>query len=101
MRQSSKAALASVALTCCVLASALPVRAAVPAGNAPACVTVWQATGRITKTGYARNDCGRTLRLNIVWARGTDGECYTVRAGETISSKVARGVRTFDGADAC
>lgn len=101
MRESAKAALTAFTLTWCVLAPALPAQAAAPAGNAPTCVTVWQTTGRITKTGYARNDCGRTLRLNIVWARGTDGECYTVRPGETISSKVARGVRTFDGADTC
>ncbi|MFG6192141.1 hypothetical protein [Nonomuraea sp. JJY05] len=101
MRPAAGAALATLTLTCCALASSRPAQAAAPAGNAPTCVTVWQTTGRITKTGYARNDCGRTLRLNIVWARGTDGECSTVRPGGTISSQVARGVRTFDGADTC
>lgn len=83
------------------LASSPPVQAAMPAGNAPTCVTVWQTTGRITKTGYARNDCGRTMNLKIVWAHGTDGQCFTVRAGGTISSKVPRGIRTFDGASTC
>ncbi|NBE95290.1 hypothetical protein FE391_16940 [Nonomuraea sp. KC401] len=82
------------------LASASPAAAA-PAGNAPSCVAVWQTTGTITKTGYARNDCGRRLRLKIKWARGTDGACHTVDPGRTIYSKVARGPRTFDGADSC
>ncbi|GAA2387991.1 hypothetical protein [Nonomuraea africana] len=75
--------------------------AAIPAGNAPTCVTVWEHTGRITKTGYARNDCRYTLNLKIVWARGTDGPCRTVRPGETISTQVPRGIRSFDGADRC
>ncbi|MEV4096123.1 hypothetical protein [Streptosporangium saharense] len=70
-------------------------------GNAPTCVTVWQKTGRITKTGYARNDCKGTLNLKIVWAHGADGSCQTVRPGWTISSQVARGGRTFDGASTC
>ncbi|MEU8361181.1 hypothetical protein AB0C27_34720 [Nonomuraea sp. NPDC048882] len=94
-------ALTGLALACCALAPALPVHAAVPAGNAPSCVVVWQTTGTITKTGYARNNCGRTLRLKIIWAHGTDGECRTVGSGGTIWSKVARGVRTFDGASSC
>ncbi|MEQ4718065.1 hypothetical protein [Nonomuraea sp. B19D2] len=64
-------------------------------------MTVWQTTGTVTKTGYARNDCGETLHLKIVWAHGADGQCFTVNPGETISSKVARGVRTFDGASIC
>jgi hypothetical protein len=75
--------------------------AAIPTGNAPSCVTVWQNTGTITKTGYARNDCGRTMNLKIVWAHGVDGSCQTARAGVTISSKVPRGPRNFDGADLC
>lgn len=75
--------------------------AAVTAGNAPTCVTVWEHTGRITKTGYARNDCDYSLNLKIVWARGTDGPCETVRPGQTISTQVPRGVRSFDGASRC
>jgi hypothetical protein len=74
---------------------------AIPAGNAPSCVTVWQQTGTITKTGYARNDCGYTLNLKIVWAHGVDGSCRTARDGVTISSKVPRGPRNFDGANLC
>ncbi|MFI7448747.1 hypothetical protein ACIBQX_14720 [Nonomuraea sp. NPDC049714] len=74
---------------------------AIPTGNAPSCVTVWQNTGTITKTGYARNDCGRTMNLKIVWAHGVDGSCQTARAGDTISSKVPRGPRNFDGAGLC
>ncbi len=70
-------------------------------GNAPTCVTVWQHTGRITKTGYARNGCRGTLNLKIVWAHGADGACQTVKPGRTISSQVPRGVRTFDGASTC
>jgi hypothetical protein len=74
---------------------------AIPTGNAPSCVTVWQNTGTITKTGYARNDCGYTMNLKIVWAHGVDGSCQTARAGDTISSKVPRGPRNFDGAGLC
>ncbi|MGW7484151.1 hypothetical protein ACWGH8_36905 [Nonomuraea muscovyensis] len=83
---------------------ALPAAAstsAVPAGNAPSCVTVWQRTGTVTKTGYARNDCGYTMNLKIVWAHGVDGSCQTARPGATISSKVPRGPRNFDGANRC
>lgn len=82
-------------------ATARGATAAAPLGNAPQCVTVWERVGRVTKTGYARNDCSRTLRLKIVWARGTDGPCSTVRPGGTIWAKVARGVRSFDGASTC
>ncbi|MFF3670698.1 hypothetical protein [Microtetraspora malaysiensis] len=74
---------------------------AAPMGNAPTCVTVWQQTGTITKTGYARNDCGYTLNLKIVWAHGTDGSCRTARPGVTISDKVSRGLMSFDGANRC
>ncbi|MEV8630405.1 hypothetical protein AB0395_01995 [Streptosporangium sp. NPDC051023] len=70
-------------------------------GNAPSCVTVWENVGVITKTGYARNDCGSSLNLKIVWAHGSDGPCRTVRAGYTLSNKIPRGPRTFDGADTC
>jgi hypothetical protein len=101
VHHSARAALAALTLTCCALASAAPAQAAVPAGNAPMCVVVWQTTGTITKTGYARNDCSQTLRLKIVWAHGTDGQCFTVNPGGSISSKVPRGVRTFDGASTC
>ncbi|GAA3590224.1 hypothetical protein GCM10022419_085990 [Nonomuraea rosea] len=100
MRQPAKI-LTAVALACCALTTTSPAHAAVPAGNAPLCVSVWHTSGTITKTGYARNNCGGTLRLKIVWAHGTDGDCYTVRPGGTIWSKVARGVRSFDGADTC
>jgi hypothetical protein len=65
------------------------------------CVTVWQTTATLTKTGYARNDCGHTMGLKIRWARGADGDCRTVHPGETVWSKVARGIRAFDGADTC
>jgi hypothetical protein len=75
--------------------------ATIPMGNAPSCVTVWQNTGTITKTGYARNDCGETMNLKIVWAHGVDGSCQTARPGDTISSKVPRGPRNFDGASRC
>jgi len=85
----------------CLVATAGPALAASPAGNAPSCVAVWQDTGTITKTGYARNDCSGRLRLKIKWARGTDGSCHTVDPGRTIYSRVARGPRTFDGADSC
>ncbi|WP_405145476.1 hypothetical protein OG589_01640 [Sphaerisporangium sp. NBC_01403] len=75
--------------------------AARPLGNAPRCVSVWSKTGRITKTGYAKNNCGRTLRLKIIWAHGADGPCSSVRAGWTLSHKIPRGPRTFDGAHTC
>ncbi|MEV4477249.1 hypothetical protein ACFFR3_37490 [Nonomuraea salmonea] len=78
-----------------------PAWSAAPAGNAPMCVAVWQTTGRITQTGYARNDCQSRLRLKIIWGRGGDGDCQTVDPGKTISSQVFRGVRAFDGANTC
>ncbi|WP_433423982.1 hypothetical protein ACQP1V_17055 [Microtetraspora malaysiensis] len=72
---------------------------------APATRLRWWAldhrTGTITKTGYARNDCGYTLNLKIVWAHGTDGRCRTARPGVTISDKVSRGLMSFDGANRC
>jgi hypothetical protein len=78
-----------------------PAAAAHALGNAPSCVRVWQKVGRVTKTGYARNDCGRRLNIKIVWAHGADGSCQSVPRGWTISHKVPRGVRTFDGASRC
>ncbi|MGV9306850.1 hypothetical protein ACWENQ_12855 [Nonomuraea sp. NPDC004354] len=92
---------ASTLLTAGLLCLPGPAAAAVPSGNAPSCVTVWEHVGRITKTGYARNDCRSTLNLKIVWARGTDGPCRSVRPGQTISTQVPRGVRSFDGANLC
>ncbi|MCF6470431.1 hypothetical protein FAF44_18805 [Nonomuraea sp. MG754425] len=100
MHLTSRAALAVIGAACCAFGSG-PALAAVPVGNAPMCVTVWQTTGRITKTGFARNDCKSRLRLKIKWARGTDSDCQTVDPGQTISAKVPRGVRAFDGADTC
>ena len=82
-------------------ATARGATAAAPLGNAPQCVTVWERVGRVTKTGYARNDCRRTLRLKIVWRHGVDGSCSSVAPGRQISSKVPRGPRVFDGADVC
>ncbi|MFD0886488.1 hypothetical protein ACFQ08_18240 [Streptosporangium algeriense] len=70
-------------------------------GNAPSCVQVWHKVGKITKTGYAKNNCRRTLRLKIVWARGVDGPCKSVRSGWTLSHQIPRGPRTFDGANSC
>ncbi|NUR84670.1 MAG: hypothetical protein HOY71_11350 [Nonomuraea sp.] len=101
MRRSVKAALTTVVFAGATLSAAAPAMAAAPAGNAPGCVTVWQTTGRITKTGHARNDCDYTMHLKIVWAHGADGDCFTVQPGESIYSTVARGVRSFDGADVC
>ncbi|WP_043614188.1 hypothetical protein [Nonomuraea candida] len=100
MRHTARTALTALAFTC-ALAAAAPGAAAMPAGNAPSCVAVWHNTGTITKTGYARNDCGHRLRLKIVWAHGSDGACHTVDPGQTISSKIPRGPRTFDGANSC
>ncbi|MBG0816521.1 hypothetical protein [Planomonospora sp. ID82291] len=94
-------AVAGLGLSVPAAAEASAVTVAKPAGNAPGCVHVWQKVGRITKTGYAKNNCTYTVRIKIVWARGGDGECRTVRPGGTITSKVPRGVRTFDGAGKC
>ncbi len=96
-----RTALSTLTTTACLITAAGPALAAAPAGNAPSCVAVWQTAGSITKTGYARNDCDHRLRLKIKWARGTDGSCHTVDPGQTIYSQVARGPRTFDGADTC
>ncbi|GAA4232561.1 hypothetical protein FHR32_002181 [Streptosporangium album] len=70
-------------------------------GKVPSCVNVWSRTGRVTKTGYAQNNCGRTLHMKIVWAHGADGDCQTAYPGKTISYWVPRGIRTFDGAKTC
>ncbi|WP_327086281.1 hypothetical protein OIE66_28595 [Nonomuraea sp. NBC_01738] len=99
MRPALKIALTAASVSGLLL-TATPAMAA-PAGNAPSCVTVWENIGTITKTGYARNDCGSTLNLKIVWAHGVDGSCSSVRPGQTLSSKVSRGPRTFDGANTC
>ncbi|WP_188190558.1 hypothetical protein [Nonomuraea sp. SYSU D8015] len=69
-------------------------------GKIPGCVSVWQTTGKITKTGYAYNGCKYRVRMKIVWGWGGDGPCTTVSPGGTIYSKVARGKR-FDGAKTC
>lgn len=100
MRSTVRAMLAALAAAGCIINST-PALAAAPAGNAPACVTVWETTGRVTKTGYVRNDCSYRLRLKIKWARGTDSACQTVDPGQTVSSQVPRGIRSFDGADTC
>ncbi|MEU4805352.1 hypothetical protein [Actinosynnema sp. NPDC023587] len=70
-------------------------------GNAPSCVKVWVTQGTITQTGHARNDCGRSLNLKIIWAYGADGSCGTVGAGGTRTSQVAKAPRRFDGASTC
>ena len=70
-------------------------------GKVPSCVSVWQKTGNVTKTGYAHNGCGRWMNMKIVWAHGADGPCRSVAPGRTISHWVPRGVRTFDGAKYC
>ncbi|MFF4419137.1 hypothetical protein ACFYY8_41955 [Streptosporangium sp. NPDC001559] len=70
-------------------------------GNAPGCVTVWQKAGTFSKTGYAKNNCNRTLRLKIVWKYGGDSQCKSVRRGQTLSHKVPRVPRKFDGANSC
>ncbi|WP_327087116.1 hypothetical protein OIE66_33020 [Nonomuraea sp. NBC_01738] len=69
--------------------------------QAPSCVSVWQRTGWTTKTGYARNDCRYNVRVKIVWSWGTDGPCRTLSPGQTMSAKVARGQRNFEGVKNC
>jgi hypothetical protein len=78
-----------------------PATAVRPVGNAPSCVVVWESVGTISKTGYARNDCGHNMNLKIIWAHGVDGPCRTVGPGHTLGHKVPRGARTFDGANTC
>ncbi|WP_219471674.1 hypothetical protein [Nonomuraea rhizosphaerae] len=87
-------------------AASLGLVAAAPAqasalGNVPSCVSLWQKSGKITKTGYAYNGCGVRMNMKIVWAHGSDGRCWSVAPRETISSTVSRGPRTFDGAKYC
>ncbi|WP_067176641.1 hypothetical protein [Microtetraspora niveoalba] len=94
----------SLGVGVCLLAfqgTATASASAMPTGNAPSCVAVWQQTGTITKTGYARNDCGYSMNLKIVWSHGVDGSCQTARPGDTVKSKVPRGPRNFDGANLC
>lgn len=82
------------------LVAAAPAQASA-LGKVPSCVSLWQKTGSVTKTGYAYNGCGRWMNMKIVWAHGSDGSCQSVPPKGTISSKVPRGVRTFDGAKYC
>ncbi|MER6950153.1 hypothetical protein ABT294_39660 [Nonomuraea sp. NPDC000554] len=70
-------------------------------GNAPSCVQVWETKGNVTKTGWARNNCGHALNLKIVWANGGDGSCRRVENGGSIGHTVARWPRRFDGAGLC
>ncbi|MET9064452.1 hypothetical protein ACWDR1_21190 [Streptosporangium sandarakinum] len=70
-------------------------------GRVPTCVDVWSKSGKVYKTGYARNGCKGTIHMKIVWAHGPDGPCQTVRSGGTIYNRVPRFPRTFDGAKTC
>jgi hypothetical protein len=70
-------------------------------GNAPSCVRVWEKKGTVTKTGWAANNCGHALNLKIIWANGGDGPCKHVENGGSISHKVSRVPRRFDGAGLC
>ncbi|MET9250347.1 hypothetical protein [Nonomuraea sp. NPDC003709] len=70
-------------------------------GNTPACVAIWQKSGWVNKTGYARNDCGVRMRYRIDWSYGADGRCFTVDPGQTISSTVPKAPRRFNGASYC
>ncbi|WP_433501214.1 hypothetical protein ACQP1K_13395 [Sphaerimonospora sp. CA-214678] len=72
-----------------------------PLGNAPSCIAVWQRTGNVTKTGYARNDCGNRMNIKIIWAHGADGPCRSLAPGQTLKHKIPRGPRNFDGASTC
>lgn len=101
------AALVSVAACAAVLpltqapASAGVAAPAAASGNAPRCIAVWQRTGSVTKTGYARNDCGSRMNIKIVWAHGGDGPCSSVAPGQTLKHRIPRGPRSFDGASTC
>ncbi|MFF4622190.1 hypothetical protein [Nonomuraea jabiensis] len=70
-------------------------------GNTPACVAIWQKSGWVKKTGYARNDCGVRMRYRIDWSYGPDSRCYTVDPGQTVSSTVPKTPRKFNGASYC
>lgn len=101
----SLAVLAATGVTSIALISTAPVASAASEatamGNAPRCVAVWQHSGRWTKTGHARNDCGYRMNLKIVWANGGDGRCWSVGPGQEITSQVAKAPRRFDGASRC
>jgi hypothetical protein len=96
----SLAALTLVGAASFGLVTAAPAQAGT-LGKVPSCVSLWQKTGKITKTGYAYNGCGRWMNMKIVWAHGGDGECRSVSPKGTIWSTVPRGLRTFDGAKYC
>ncbi|MFI9588951.1 hypothetical protein [Nonomuraea sp. NPDC052265] len=70
-------------------------------GNVPGCVAVWRTTGWVRQTGHARNDCGHRIRMRIDWAFGSDGPCRTVDAGQTLTSRVPKAPRRFNGAVYC
>ncbi|MBB5778248.1 hypothetical protein AB0K16_14530 [Nonomuraea jabiensis] len=91
---------ASIAMLTAAPTSAVA-EAAKAQGNTPACVAIWQKSGWVKKTGYARNDCGRRMRYRIDWSYGADGRCFTVDPGQTISSTVPKAPRKFNGASYC
>ncbi|RSN14267.1 hypothetical protein DMB42_06955 [Nonomuraea sp. WAC 01424] len=70
-------------------------------GNVPGCVAVWRTTGWVRQTGHARNDCGSRIRMRIDWAFGPDGSCRTVDPGRTLTSRVPKAPRRFNGAVYC
>ncbi|GII02139.1 hypothetical protein [Planobispora takensis] len=76
-------------------------RAQILVERAPDCVVGWVNRGTITQTGYAQNQCGYAMRLKVIWARGADGTCFWVEDQRTISSKVAKEPRRFDGVGLC
>ncbi|TMR91326.1 hypothetical protein [Nonomuraea basaltis] len=91
--------LAGTALAC-VLATA-PAATASTAGGPNCTLGTWQETGRVTKTGYVRNNCPYFRKLKIIWARGGDGPCQWVPPHGTLWHTVPRGVRKFNGAAQC
>jgi hypothetical protein len=70
-------------------------------GNVPSCVAVWLTRGWVRQTGHARNDCGYRLRYRIDWAYGPDGTCHTADPGQTITSRIPKLPRRFNGAVYC
>jgi Alpha amylase inhibitor len=68
---------------------------------APNCVKTWYNTGNITVTGYAKNNCHSSYRLKIIWANQTDGECLTVKPGQTLKDTIGVGPGRFDGVQRC
>lgn len=69
------------------VASAAPLASAAAGGTAPACIAryVYDLGG---STSYARitNNCGKTVRVQVIWDWAQDSSCYSLGAGKVFTA---------------